>query len=166
MLLLCTLTPLSFINAVIYIFESGQILVAACVIVSFVCMSFLMIRSIKKKTSKVVASVFCASTAAFILFFSSIVLTFGNIGHTTVIKSIESPDGTFYAYVIDSDEGAFGGGTIVEVYEKREINVFIFKLKDNPQTVYLGEWREYESMHISWKGDKCLVINSVEHEIE
>lgn len=93
-------------------------------------------------------------------------LTFGNIGQNTVVKNIESPNGNFYAQVIDSDQGAFGGDTLVNVYEKREIDTFIFKLKDKPQRVYLGEWREYESMHISWKYDKCLVINSVEYEIE
>ena len=93
-------------------------------------------------------------------------LTFGIIGQNTIVKNIESPNGSFYAQVIDSDQGALGGDTLVNVYEKREIDTFIFKLKDKPQRVYLGEWREYESMHISWKDDKCLVINSVEYEIE
>lgn len=166
MLFLYTLTPLSFINAVIYIFESGQISVATCVLVSFVCVSFLMIRSIKKKTSKIVASVLCALTTAFILFFAFIMLMFGNIGQNTVIKNIESPNGSFYAQVIDSDQGAFGGDTLVNVYEKREIDTFIFKLKDKPQRVYLGEWGEFDNIKIHWKDDTCLVVNSVEYEIE
>ncbi len=93
-------------------------------------------------------------------------LIFGNIGQNTIVKNIESPNGSFHAQVIDSDQGALGGDTLVNVYEKREMDTFIFKLKDKPQRVYLGEWREYESMYISWKDDKCLVINSVEYEIE
>ena len=103
---------------------------------------------------------------AFVIFFAFMMLTFGIIGQNTVIKNIESPNGNFYAQVIDSDQGALGGDTLVNVYEKRGIDTFIFRLKDKPQRVYLGEWREYESMHISWKNDKCLVINSVEYEIK
>ena len=159
------LFPLSFINAVIYIFESGELLVAICMLVSAGCCFFIMIRNIMSKVRKIIVSVLFSLMSAFVIFFAFIVLTFGNIGQNTVIKSIDSPSGNLYAQVIDIDQGALGGDTLVNVYEKREIDTFIFKLKDKPQRVYLGEWREYESMHISWKDDKCLVINSVEYEI-
>lgn len=159
------LFPLSFINAVICIFESGQLSVAVCVFISVVCCFFIMIRNSISKVRKIIVSVLFSLMSAFVIFFAFIVLMFGNIGQNTVIKSIDSPSGNLYAQVIDSDQGALGGDTLVDVYEKREIDTFIFKLKDKPQRVYLGEWREYESMHISWKDDKCLVINSVEYEI-
>lgn len=165
-LLLYTLTLLSFFNAVISIFESGRILVVVCVLVSFVCMFFLMKRSIKTKAHKTVVSILYALMTAFILFFAFIMLLFSNIGQNTVIKNIESPNGNYYAQVIDSDQGALGGRTIVDVYEKRDIDVFVFKLRDTPQRVYVGEWREYESMHISWKDDNYLVVDSVEYEIK
>ena len=160
------LLPLSFINAVIYIFESGELLVAICMLVSAVCCFFIMIRNIMSTVSKIIVSVLFSLMTAFVIFFAFMMLIFGNIGQNTIVKNIESPNGSFYAQVIDSDQGALGGDTLVNVYEKREIDTFIFKLKDKPQRVYLGEWREYESMHISWKDDKCLVINSVEYEIE
>ncbi|MBQ6898096.1 MAG: hypothetical protein IJN70_03875 [Clostridia bacterium] len=166
MLLLYTLTPLSFINAVIYIFESGQILVAACVLVSFVCMSLLMIRSVKGKAGKIAASVLCALMTAFILYFSFIMLTFGIIGKNTVVRTVDSPDGSFYAQVIDSDQGALGGATVVKVYEKREIDAFIFKLEDKPQRVYVGKWTEADNIKIHWKDENFLVVNSVEYEIK
>lgn len=165
-ILSCILFPLSFINAVIYIFESIQLSVAICMLVSLFCCFFIMIRNIKSKVRKIIVSVLLAPMTAFVLFFSFIMMTFGIIGQNTVVKSIDSPSGNFYAQVIDSDQGALGGDTIVIVYEKRGIDTFIFKLEDKPQRVYLGEWREYESMHISWKDDKCLLINSVEYEIE
>lgn len=160
------LLPLSFINAVIYIFESGELSVAICVLISAVCCFFIVLRNIISTVNKIIVSVLFALMTAFVIFFAFMMLTFGSIGQNTVIKNIESPNGNFYAQVIDSDQGAFGGDTLVNVYEKRGIDTFIFRLKDKPQRVYLGEWREYESMHISWKDDKCLVINSVEYEIE
>lgn len=165
-ILLYILTPLSFINTVIYIFESGHISVAVCVLISFVCSSFLMIRNIVPKKRKIIVSVLCALMTAFVLFFAFMMLMFGNIGQKTVIKSIESPNRKFYAQVIDIDQGALGGATIVDVYEKREINVFVFLLKDKPQRVYLGEWRAFENMQIYWKDDNYLVVNSVEYEIK
>ncbi len=165
-IMLYILAPISFINAIIYIFESGQISVAVCVLVSFLCISFLIIKNAMVKANKIVVSILCVLATVFILFFSFVMLIFGNIGQNTVIKNIDSPSGNLYVQIVDSDQGALGGGTIVDVYEKREIDIVVFKLKDKPQRVYLGEWREYESMHISWKDDKCLVINSVEYEIE
>ena len=160
------LFPLSFINAVIYIFESGELSVAICVLISAMCCFFIVLRNIISTVNKIIVSILFSLMTAFVIFFAFMMLTFGIIGQNTVIKNIESPNGNFYAQVIDSDQGAFGGDTLVNVYEKRGIDTFIFKLKDKPQRVYLGEWREYESMYISWKDDKCLVINSVEYEIE
>ena len=160
------LLPLSFINAVIYIFESGELLVAICMLVSAVCCFFIMIRNIMSTVGKIVVSILCVLATVFILFFSFVMLIFGIMGQNTVIKNIDSPSGNLYVQIVDSDQGALGGGTIVNVYEKREIDVVVFKLKDKPQRVYLGEWREYENMQISWKDDECLIINSVEYEIK
>ena len=72
----------------------------------------------------------------------------------------------YYAEVIDSDQGALGGDTLVNVYKKGELNIFIFKIKKKPQRVYLGEWGEYKNMQIYWKNENCLIINSTEYKIE
>lgn len=165
-IMLYILAPISFINAIIYIFESGQISVAVCVLVSFLCISFLIIKNAMVKANKIVVSILCVLATVFILFFSFVMLIFGNIGQNTVIKNFDSPSGNLYVQIVDSDQGALGGGTIVDVYEKHEIDIVVFKLKDKPQRVYLGEWREYENMQISWKDDECLIINSVEYEIK
>lgn len=67
--LLYTLTPLSFINAVIYIFESGQVSVSVCVLISFLCISFLIIKNATVKAGKFVVLIFCTLANVFILFF-------------------------------------------------------------------------------------------------
>lgn len=99
-------------------------------------------------------------------YFCFIALIFGNIGQNTVVQTVESPSGKYYAQVIDSDQGALGGDTFVDVYEKSGINTIIFKIEKKPQRVYSGDWGEFENMQIYWKNDGCLVINSAEHEIE
>ncbi len=99
-------------------------------------------------------------------YFSFIALIFFNIGQNTVVKTVESPSGKYYAQVIDSDQGALGGDTFVDVYEKSRINAVILKVEKVPQRVYTGDWGEFENMQIYWKDDGCLVINSNEYEIE
>lgn len=90
-------------------------------------------------------------------------LTFGKIGTDTVVNTLSSPDGRYYAEVIDVDQGALGGNTVVEVSGKREIDLIAFRISEIPQRVFIGEWGEHKDMEIYWKNDTCLVINSTEY---
>lgn len=165
-ILLGIITPLSLINAVFYIFKCSQFCVIVSVLLSTGCCCYLTVRYGKPLTLKVVALVLSALMILPICFFSFIALIFGNIGQNTVVQTVESPSGKYYAQVIDSDQGALGGDTIVDVYKKSGINSILFKIENKPQRVYFGEWGEFENMQIHWKDDNCLVINSVEYEIE
>lgn len=99
-------------------------------------------------------------------FFGFIALIFGNFGQNTVVQSVESPNGIYYAEVIDSDQGALGGDTLVDVYENKGIDILIFKISKEPQRIYHGDWGEFNDMELYWKYDYCLVINSVEYTIK
>jgi len=94
-----------------------------------------------------------------------IALTFGGIGQNTVVQTIESPSGRYYAEVMDSDQGALGGDTFVDVYQQGGVNTILFKAQKKPQRVYAGDWGEFETMQIHWKSDDCLVINAAAYEI-
>lgn len=89
------------------------------------------------------------------LFFA---LLFENIGQNTVVRVLPSPDGTFEARIIDSDQGAMGGGTIVEVQKQGS--------RRRPERVYLGEWGEFKTMEIYWKSEHILVINGKEYWVD
>ena len=165
-ILLAIITPLSLINAVFYIFKCPQIWVIVSVLLSAGCCCYLTVKCGKPLALKVVALVLSALMILPIGFFSLIALIFGNIGQNTVVQTVESPSGKYYAQVIDSDQGALGGDTLVDVYKKSGINLILFKIEKKPQRVYFGEWGEYKNMQIHWKGDNCLVISSVEYKIE
>ncbi len=90
-------------------------------------------------------------------------LVFGEISDSTVIKTIESPNGNYYAEVIESDQGALGGNTLVYVY--KDIDIFNKNLKIRCKKLYQGSWGEFKNMNIHWKNDECIVINSVEYKI-
>lgn len=160
------ITPLSLINAVFYIFECPQIWVIASVLLSAGCCCHLTVKYGKPMVLKVVALVLSALMILPISFFSFIALTFGNIGQDTVVQTVESPSGKYYAQVIDSNQGALGGDTLVYVYKISGIDLILFKIEKDPQRVYWGEWGEFNNMQIHWKDDNCLVINSVEYEIK
>ncbi len=160
------LTPLSLINAVLMIFESSQIWVAVCVIISVFCNCVLTVKSILTKSRKILVSVLSAISTALLIFTAFMMLTFGNIGQNTVVRTVESPDSEHYAEVIAVSQGALGGDTIVNVHNKTELNTGIFIIRKKPQRVYMGEWGESDSMELYWKNDSCVVVNSDEYEIK
>lgn len=82
----------------------------------------------------------------------------GDLAENTVVQTLQSPDGTYIAQVISSDQGAMGGSTLVEVYPEGKPR--------QKQRVYMGQWGEHTTMEIYWKADTCLVINGVEYPIE
>lgn len=90
----------------------------------------------------------------------------GDFGKTTVVQTLDSPTGKYYAQVISNDQGAMGGNTTVHVYETKELNTILFTIKKEPQQVYVGDWDAYEDMEIYWESDNSLVINSVSHKIK
>lgn len=164
--LLAIITPLSLLNAVFYIFECPKIVVVTSAFISAGCCCLLTVKHGRPVVLKIATLVLSGLMVLPIGYFCFIALIFGNIGQNTVVQTVESPSGKYYAQVIDSDQGALGGDTFVDVYEKSGINTIIFKIEKKPQRVYSGDWGEFENMQIYWKNDGCLVINSAEHEIE
>ena len=164
-ILLAILTPLSLINSVFCVFACPQILVIASLLLCTGWSCYLTAKYGKPMGLKIAAFVLAGVMILPIGFFNFLALIFGNFGQDTVVKTVASPSGEYYAQVIDSDQGALGGDTIVDVYQDWKLNALLFKITKKPQTVYFGEWGEFENMQIYWKDDHCLVINSVEYEI-
>ena len=165
-ILFAIISPLSLINAVFYIFECPNIWVIVSLLISSGCCFYLTIKYGKPLAFKIITLILSALMILPIGFISLVFLIFGNIGQNTVVQTIESPGGKYYAQVIDSDQGALGGDTLVDVYEKSGINAIIFKIEKKPQRVYSGDWGEYENLEIHWKDDECLIINSTEYKIQ
>ena len=163
-ILLAVITPISLINVVLCAIESPHTWTIVGTLVSTGCCVYLMIKNGKPLFLKILSgavSAFMFSPVCLMCFFSLI-----DFGLNTVVEKIESPSGKYYVQVVDSDQGALGGDTFVDVYKLGEVNLFLCKFEKQTQRVYHGEWREYENMQIYWKDDSCLVINSVEYEIE
>lgn len=164
--LLALSAPLSLINAVFYILECGTTSVIVSMLICICCCCYLTVKHGKPLVFKITCLVLSALMLLPVGFLSFLALAFGNLGENLVVQTAESPNGAYYAEVINSDQGALGGDTLVDVYENKEIDVLIFKISKKSQRVYHGEWGEFENMTIYWKNENCLVIDSVEYVIE
>lgn len=167
--LLAMITPFSLVNVVLCIglckYECNITGVIISVFVSAGCCCFLTVKYGKPIFLKVIALVLSALMVLPIGFFSFISWFSGSIIQDTVVQTVESPGGKYYAAVIDNNRGALGGNTFVDVHEKSEIDFIIFKIEKWPQRVYAGRWGEFENMEIYWEDEQCLVINAFEYEI-
>lgn len=165
-ILMALLPPLSLLSAAFCIFACSRASAAACVSLSAGCCCYLSIKHGNPKVLQIIALCLFALMLFPIALFSLFALTFGSIRQNTVVQTVESPGGIYYAEVVASDQGALGGDTAVNVWEQGSgIDAGIFKIEKEPRCVYLGEWYEYENMQIYWKDDECLVINSVEYPV-
>lgn len=92
-------------------------------------------------------------------------LLFQDFGVNIVVKSAVSPQKTYTAEVINNDQGALGGNTLVSVREEKKIDLLICEFSKVPICVYMGEWGEFDQMKISWKDEETLLINQKEYKI-
>ncbi len=153
------------VNIAVWVFKSESVIVAFCLFMNIPCALVLGIITARSRAAKFACSIGAGVPIVIVVYFSLIFIVFGDFGENTVVKTLNSPDGTYYAQVVDSDQGAMGGDTIVNVYKNKEIHTTVFSLTPIPDRVYTGEWRAWENMHIYWENDSCLVINSKEYNI-
>lgn len=164
---LIVLLPLiSLVNAVVYVFKSKSAVVAVCMAICFVCSAVIAEKICKSGKAKLFSVISSGLLSVPLLIFSVLLLIFGSFGVNTVIDSIPSPDGAYYAEIVDSDHGALGSDTVVYIHKNSKLDLFIMTISKTPQPVYVGEWREYETMQIQWKNENCLIINSEEFPVE
>lgn len=76
----------------------------------------------------------------------------------TVEQTVSSPEGTKYVEVIQSNHGALGGATLVEVHENRGLNLLLFTVAPKSKRVYEGDWYDTFDMQLTWKDEEHLII--------
>lgn len=154
------------VNLAVYVFRDKS---PAIALVMGICLVFAaviaekVLKSNKGKVLSVISSGFICLVA---LVFSLFVVSSSYLFTRSLEKHIVSPDRTYYAEVVNVDQGALGGDTVVYVHRSRGINLFFLSFNRIPQKVYSGEWGEYKTMQIEWKNESCLVIDSKEYNIE
>ncbi len=163
--LLVLTAPLSVINTGFFIVKyESNLMIYSLAVYMLCCLSLAIIYGNPAPLQIIAVTVFCLILIP-VGIGALLSLVFADFSSTTVVQTVPSPKDSHYAEVIDRDEGALGGATIVKVYEQPKLDVIAFYITKKPQTVYYGDWGEFESMNIYWKHNRCLVINSVEYDI-
>ncbi|MCR5174526.1 MAG: DUF5412 domain-containing protein [Oscillospiraceae bacterium] len=159
--------PLSLIGTVFYLILDGGFWTAgSCMASVLVCFFLALVHVPKSKGKKIsiIASIALAGPVGFLCFIS---LVFGNIGEVTVIRSVDSPTGSYRASIIDVDEGALGGSTVVSVTRTGAFfDAGLFRIDPLSKEVYVGKWGEFEAMELEWIDDGSLSINGIAYPIE
>ena len=157
----------SAVNPLFYLVRCRNAVVALCMLLSFGFCCYTAILRSKHLLAKVLCLAFGLLTPVPLCLFLLFILTFGNLGKNTVVRTVDSPGGTYQAQIIASDQGALGGDTLVRVKDQGgDHDLLLFKLSKDPQTVYIGDWGEFETLSLSWKNEKCLLINEQEYPVE
>ena len=84
----------------------------------------------------------------------------------TVLQTTVSPDGAYVAQLIDNDQGALGGATVITLRRTEgEIDLLFFALEHKPETVYCGNWGEGFGKTLAWKDGDTLTLGGTPIEI-
>ena len=82
-----------------------------------------------------------------------------DFGARTVIAREVSPDMRYCAEVIDDDQGALGGATILMVYRlDGSFSIGSFEFRKDETMFHSGSWGEFEELH--WKDEEHLTMNN------
>lgn len=142
---------------------SGCMVITAAMFICFVCEIITITVSVKHKAA---VSIFLCLMCVVLVMFSIFFAFFGTLGETKTVEIAGSPKGIYRAEVVCIDQGALGGNTVVDVYDcRKELDLHFVRIFKKPERVYIGEWYEYEDMMLAWSGDKILVINDRQYQL-
>jgi hypothetical protein len=115
---------------------------------------------------RVACAVFNSILLSLLLAASFFAMTFGQIRQDSIANRVMSPNRSYTAVVIDSDQGALGGNTLVDIeHNASEINVWFGRFTKITR-VYTGEWGEFDTMSMEWKNDSTLLINGKSYAVD
>lgn len=159
------LAPLSLINIVFYGGHSTAMMISS---VSVGCSFYLSAKYGRPLAHKVICLILSCLMILPISFFGFVALMFADTleKEYMILRYVPSPQNGHYAEVLYSDHGALGGDTFVDIYENgKAFNAVIFKISKKPERVYLDDDFGISSDNIFWKNEYCLVVGSVEYEL-
>lgn len=161
------LPSLSAVNGLFLVLDSPWRATIFFALICFGCSIIILVQVAHHFALKTISVVFSVFLILLLLFSPLMNYIFGDLGLKTTVKSASSPQHTYTAKIIDSNQGALGGNTIVNVWNNRKVtDLFICKFLKSPVSVYTGNWGESDNMQISWENEHTLIINSREYVID
>ena len=163
------LLPLcSAVNGLFFLLDSSSRRTTVLgVLVCYACSVAILAKAVLRPAWKIASTLLSAVLTGILLFSSFLSLVFGDLGVKTVVSSAPSPQKTFTAEVIDSNQGALGGSTLVLIRSNNAAgaDLLLCKFSKAPVCVYTGHWGEFQTMKLAWKDERTLIINGMEYAV-
>ena len=119
----------------------------------------------KIKWLKICVAVIVGIFAVFFFQILFLSMLLSNFGENTVVHTAKSPDNTYIAWVVSSDQGALGGSTEVYVRNTQKDILFVSgMLKTESKNLWSGRWGT--EVTLSWEDDDTLVIDGKSYDVE
>ena len=163
--LFALITPCALINTAFYVKQCGTTWLVLSLLLCIGC-GYLTIRHGKPLSVRAGALVLTAALVLPVCLICVLLNAIGNAQVQHVVKSVDSPNGVYYAQIINSDQGDMGGDTIVKIYSCKELDAGFFKISKKPLVIYIGEEDEYKTMELEWINDERLLIDAKEYFIK
>ena len=151
---------LNQINTLMFIFRADNQAAMLLMALWFVMTAILV--AVYVKNTALTATFYTLSGILVLPIFLFIMLSV--FGARTVIAREASPDMRYCAEVIDDDQGALGGATILMVYRlDGSFSIGSFDFRKSQTELRSGPWGEFESL--SWQDSEHLSMNGTIYEI-
>lgn len=161
-IVISVLTPCALINTGFYIRSCGTLWIVASVLICIGC-GYLTIRHGKPATVKTGAMVLTAGMLLPMVLICFVMSVAGKTQNYTVVDTVDSPSGAYYAQIIDNDQGEQGGSKMVHIYADKDIETPIFVIRKKHIVLYDEFYKAGEAdkvkIDVQWKDDRHLVIN-------
>jgi len=119
----------------------------------------------KIKWLKICVAVIVGIFAMFFLQILFLSMLLSNFGENTVVHTAKSPDNTYIAWVVSSDQGALGGSTEVYVRNtKKDIPFVSGMIKTESKNLWSGRWGT--EVTLCWEDDDTLMIDGKSYDVE
>lgn len=160
------LTPIALVNTAFYVRSCGTLWILASVLICVGC-GYLTIRHGSPFTLRTGALVLTAGLLLPMALATFLLLVAGRTQNYTVLDTVDSPSGVYYAEIIDNNQGEKGGSKMVHIYSEKDVDTPVFLIRKKRIIIYEETYNADEAddvvVVVRWKDDKHLVINGKDY---
>lgn len=161
----CLLLPTALLNALTCALH-GSFLFFLLILLSCTCAPLLMSVSPGKKWQRILSLAISFVLALPVVILVPFLFFLNDFGATTVVREVKSPNEAYTAVLTDSDQGALGGNTVIEIM-KKPLNLF-FGTFTSDYHVKFDEWAGIEVLSeitFEWLDNETLLYGNTEISI-
>lgn len=155
----------SAVNGCIFIFESYAWTVLLFCVACVICYTVVLWKCMKSAWVREISLLLCFLVVVILPIYCVFIFTAIGAREDTVVQTSVSPQGTYVAEVIESDQGALGGDTVVAVRRNKKLFFAVCEVRPSAQEIYRGGFGEAATLCIQWHSDSVLQIQGETYSV-